>query len=357
MTKTQRVTHPLDKLAVIRPVKAEPPVIKIRSALEIASEPLHATWLLEPYVERKASVLMFGDAGTFKSFLALDWAAQIARLGEPALVLSAEGRGLWKRLRAWCLQAAPNTPWQDTLADMPLHAVEVPLNLSASETLLALQHSIDSAGFIPSLVVIDTLSRYSDGNAEATNEDASSYLNQLDQAIRVKYESSFLLVHHTGHMEKKRARGAYSLTANTDANFLLERPDPKKFLVTVTSGRMKDCEPPLPFEIEGVIKVLDEMDSKGRPETSLAIRYTGAIPVKENRPTGKAQQKLLAELERLTAEPGNLGVWSIQSLREIGRGIGMHRNTARDAALGLIQLHVLTATIGGYRISNEVQDK
>ena len=51
MTKTQRVTNPLDKLAVIRPVRAEPQLIKIRSALEIASEPLHATWLLEPYAD------------------------------------------------------------------------------------------------------------------------------------------------------------------------------------------------------------------------------------------------------------------------------------------------------------------
>lgn len=340
-------------LTNVRAMKRAQTQLKLRTALEIASAPVHESWLLRPYVERKAQILMYGDAGTFKSFLALHWAMEIARTGESVLLMSAEGRGLWKRLRAWCMFHVPGKPWQETLADLPLVAAEYPLNLSDAETLLSVQGAIDRAGLIPSLVEVDTLARYSDGRAEATNEDATAYLNQLSEAFTTKYDASILLVHHTGHMEKKRARGAYSLTGNTDANFLLERPDVTKKVVSVTSGRMKDCEPPPPFEIEAHVVEIDELDQDGQPESSLALTYTGNAPHFANkRPTGKAQKALLAELERLVSLPGCVGVWTDGELRDLCRNLGFHKSTSRDAVLGLKQMSCLVPTIGGARLNH-----
>jgi len=347
------VPVPRVRLAVANPPpEREKQSIKLRTALEIAKTPVTQSWLLRPYVERRAQILMYGDAGTYKSFLALHWAMEIARTGCPVLLMSAEGRGLWKRLRAWCIHHVPDVSWEETLEDLPLIAAEYPLNLSDTETLLVVQEAIDKAGITPALVTVDTLARYSDGRAEATNEDATLYLNQLSMAFTTKYDASILVVHHTGHTEKKRARGAYSLTGNTDANFLLERPDMTKKLVTVTSGRMKDCEPPAPFEIESHVIEVGEKDEFGNEITSLALTYTGNAPtMPDKRPVGKAQKALLAELERLQPLPGCIGVWNDGELREICRGLGFHRNTSRDAVLGLKQMGFLLPTVGGAKLS------
>jgi hypothetical protein len=333
--------------------------IELRRALAIAGSFETTAWLLRPYIERRALVLMIGAEGTLKSFLALHWALAIATAGEPVVFLSAEGRGLSKRLRAWCAVHRPTTGpagWVDALHATPFYAVERPLNLSDSETLLALVAAIDELNITPSLIVIDTLTRNSDGLVERSNEDFLKYLNLVDNALRIRYGASVLLVHHTGHAAAERARGPSALSQATDANFLLTRPDPMKRIVTVKAGRMKDCEPPPPFEIDADIVTLETFDEDGKPETSLAIRYTGNEPMTSSkRPTGKQQLALLAELERLAAQPCALGIWTIEELRAVARSIGMSKGSARAAVLGLQQLGYFVPTIGGSRLQFNAQ--
>jgi KaiC/GvpD/RAD55 family RecA-like ATPase len=330
----------------------ETPPISLRSALAIAMQPERATWLLRPYLERGALVLMVGAEGTFKSFLALDWALQVAMTGESVIFLHAEGRGLWKRLRAWCLQRHPHEAWSKTLNGLPFVAVERPLNLSSLSVVVKLTEAIDAIGKKPALIVVDTMTRNSDGLIEQSNGDAVAYLNMIDGCIRARYHATIILIHHVGHGERQRARGPFSLIASTDANYLLERPNLETRIVTVRSGRMKDCEPPPPFELEAEIVSLDVDDEDGKPETSIALRATGNTPVVTRAPTGKAQRQLLAELERLAAQPGCLGVWPEEEIRAIGRGLGMHKSTARDASHGLRQLGYFIATIGGSRLAH-----
>lgn len=329
--------------------------IELRRALQIAGSRESTTWLLRPYLERKALVLMIGAEGTYKSFLALHWGMQVAAAGESVVYLSAEGRGLSKRLRAWCKVHAPSSEpkaWIDTLTKLPFFAIEKPVNLSDADTLVTLQTAIDAHCITPALIVVDTLTRNSDGLVERSNEDFLAFLNLVDHAVRGRYGSTVLLIHHVGHADGTRARGPSALSQATDANFLLARPDPLKRTVTVRSGRMKDCEPPAPFEIEGEVVTLEEVDDDGKPETSLAIRFTGAEPaMKPLKPTGKAQRALLAELERLDGLPGAVGVWTLDELRGIARDLGFHKSSARDAVLGLQTLGHLTPTIGGSRLT------
>ena len=237
--------------------KARKSSIVLRSALEIAIQSHRANWLLKPLVPRSALVLMYGAEGTYKSFLALDWALQIAKAGEAVVFLHAEGRGLWKRLRAWSMRHYPTAPWSETLNGVPFLAVERPLNLSADSVLEELRLAITETGRKPALVVVDTISRNSDGTVERSNEDANIYLNRLDQGIRAVYGASVILVHHIGHAARDRARGPFTLTGSTDANVRLERPDLKRRTVTVIAGRMKDVEPPQPYELEAEIITLD----------------------------------------------------------------------------------------------------
>jgi hypothetical protein len=50
----------------------------LRSAFDIVNTPVKASWLLRPYLEEYAIAVLTGDYGTFKSFLALDWALHLA---------------------------------------------------------------------------------------------------------------------------------------------------------------------------------------------------------------------------------------------------------------------------------------
>jgi hypothetical protein len=266
--------------------------------------------------------------------------------------ISAEGRGLWRRLRAWSIAHRPGEDWKKVMASLELCAIERPLNLSDAETLLALQEAIDAQGITPSFVVVDTMTRNSDGLAERSNEDFLRYLNLVDNALRIRYGATVLLVHHVGHAEGGRARGPSALSQATDANFLLTRPDPMRRTVTVKSGRMKDCEPPAPFEIEADIIEVGEVDEDGNTVTSLAIRYTGNEPVlQRRRPTGKQQLALLAEAERLSAIPDALAIWTLDELRAIARSLGMNKSSARAAVIGLQQLGYFVPTVGGSKLS------
>jgi hypothetical protein len=330
--------------------ESEAPSILLRSALQIAEKPTRAAWVLKPYVERASMILMVGAEGTFKSFLALHWALTIACTGELVVYLSAEGRGMWKRLRAWCMHHYPKQHWRERLCVVPFVGLERPINLSSAETIAALREAIDALDKRPALVVVDTMTRNSDGSVERSTEDAQIYLNGLDQHVRATYAASVLLVHHIGHAVRDRARGPFALIGSTDANFLLERPDIAKPFVTVRAGRMKDCEPPPPFEIEAHLVTLDEIDEDGNPETSLILKATGNAPATRALLTGKNQKALLAELERRATVPGFVGLWTEGELREIGRTLGMHKNSARDAVLGLRTLGYLQASVGGSRL-------
>lgn len=340
--------------ALSRPQPSEEAIdrrlIVLNSALSIAMRPTRATWLLKPFLERGAMVLMVGAEGSYKSFLALDWALRIAVNGEAVLFLHAEGRGLWKRLRAWCLCHCQQKPWSETLNGIPFLAVERPLNLTAADVMEQLRQAISSLGKKPVLVVVDTMTRNSDGTIERSNEDATAYLNRLDQSIRAPYGATVLLIHHVGHSNKDRARGPFSLIASTDANFLLERTDPQRRTVTVRSGRMKDCEPPPPFEFEAQVVELDELAEDGKPETSLALRATGREPATSRRaPVGRNQQQLLGALREHARSSGSLIV-STLDLQSIAKAQGLGRKRLPEVRASLQRDGWITECTGGIKL-------
>jgi hypothetical protein len=327
----------------------EQPSLVLRSALEIAARPERAAWLMKPYLEMAALILLVGAEGTYKSFLALHWALLVAMRGSPVIFLHAEGRGLWKRLRAWCLHHYPCRPWGEVLNGVPFNAVERPLNLSSLAVIGTLTSAIDALGRKPALIVVDTMTRNSDGTVERSNEDATVYINMLDMQIRARYGASVILIHHVGHAAKDRARGPFALIASTDANYLLDRSDLERRVVTVRSGRMKDCEPPPPFELEAQIITLDETDEDGKPETSLILHETGAAPVIARKaPTGRNQQLLLGAIREHVRSTGCEIVSSLD-LVAIGKAQGLDRKRLPEARLSLQRDGWISEAVGGIK--------
>lgn len=193
------------------------------------------------------------------------------------------------------------------------------------------------------LLVIDTLSRFIAPGDESKAQDMGAYLDAIDF---LRGEATSITLHHPGHGEATRGRGSSNWRGGLDAEFSIASASDT---VTLTTQKMKDGERPLPisFRIEQAPTMTTKAD--GYAVTSVVLAPTDAAPV-QSRPTGKNQKLLLAELEkRATAAPSS--IWTEKELREVGRQVGMHKNSARDAVLGLRSLGYLVETIGGSRLA------
>lgn len=350
-----------DKPAQVAQVKS-PYKVNIRNAADVAAVMPHSSWLLRPYIERDAIAMLYGDFGTYKSFVTIDWALRIS-LGMPALghqwpakqtdvvLVSAEGRALPQRLRGWCIHNFPGEEPAKVLKRASLYCVEHPVNLSDPICALALVSEIDELMINPGFVVIDTMSRNSDGRIENSTTDAAAYLATIDQGIRARYGCGVLLTHHVGHAEKSRIRGPIVLAANTDALIRIERPDPEQRIATITVDRLKDSEPPKPQGLRAEIIDLGEVDDDGQPMTTLALEAAEAVQdakPQQMEARGKAQRQILAAIR---AQNTDGKIWTTSDIREAGRLAGMHRNSARQATDWLSTTPHLTPTVGGWKLN------
>jgi len=239
-------------------------------------------WLLCGMLERDTFALVFGDPGSGKSFLAIDWACRIATgtpwrghgvQAAPVVYVAGEGHnGLGRRLQAWQRRNAQG------LEDAPLYIAPA-VALTDPGQLVGLVKAIAARTEAPAVIVIDTLARCFGGGDENATKDMSAFVSACD-ALRRHYRCAVLVIHHAGHGDKSRARGAIALKAALDAEYRVEKTDGNRLVLTAT--KMKDAETPSPLALELVTVDLPGMvDEYGNQVTSAAIEVldadTGAI--------------------------------------------------------------------------------
>jgi hypothetical protein len=288
-----------------------PNSFKIYSAREILASERRVQWILYPYIEADATTLMSGERGTYKSFIALDWAcraaAGIPAIGYPmsvgpkrVLFISAEGKGLQQRLQGWLNgnRVVETSGDVEELLDKNLRFVEQPVNMGSGEALRKLKADLARLSFDPDFIVVDTLTRNSDGNIEESNSRAQQYLCQLDSEIRARYRCAILLIHHLGKDHGRGHRGPSSLANNTEAEMIVSRPHADVKSALVEFGRVKDSEPPKPFWLDAKTIETGKLDGFDQPITSLVMLQGRGSHSERLRPklTGKNQQALLAAL-------------------------------------------------------------
>lgn len=264
-------------------------------------------WLIRGLLERDVLALVFGDPGCGKSFLAVDWACSVATGRDyaghkvkhgPVLYLAGEGRnGIARRLRAWTIRSG------ESLEDAPLYLSSGPAALcdlqSAAEVQAAVADLAEAEGS-PALIVVDTLARNFGPGDENSTHDMSVAIQAMD-ALRSVHRCTILLVHHTGHADKTRARGAMALKGALDAEYRLERGEDG--VTRLDSTKMKDAPepPPMAFKLRTV--ELGFEDDDGDPVTSAVLDAVDYSPPASRKPVrGKHQARALALLEKLTDE-------------------------------------------------------
>lgn len=326
--------------------------VQLRHVADIVDENREPEWLLHHVIEARVVAVLAGPRASFKSFIALDWAMRVALAGNPVALLSGEGGGLGRRVKAW-MKAFGGS---QALRELPVLALERPLNLNREEEMALLVEAIDKAGIRPSLVVIDTLSKFSAGMDENSNQEVAAYLAAVSRFIRERYDASVLIVAHSGHGDSDRPRGASALMANPDSEFIVRRAAQPNTHVEVTRQRFKDTGelPNLAYEAEVID--LGAADRYGERLTSLVMRQSvaqGEKPISAQAPPGKAQRTILLALRERQKRSETPIVWTIQELRQIGKECGLARSSYHEAVDKLVMSPFLVATMGGSRLANE----
>lgn len=331
----------------------EKPKTRFRSAAEIVSTPIPIQWLIRPYFEHRVLGVIFGELGTFKSFLAMDimlhvatgkpWAGStFAPKQYPVAYVSAEGRGMDRRLRAWSKHHAVS------MEGVPFFALERALDLSSDERLVALADEIAVRCEQPGVVVIDTLSRNKGPLDENKTSDMALFFSLLDAHLRQRFGCSVLVVHHVGHGAKDRTRGSYTIMGDTDANYLVERPDPAQPVIKLSTGRLKDAESPAPIYLKARSVDLGTLDDDGVEESSMVLVRSDEATASEPKrtPTGSQQRKLLRLLEKSYKD--GTRTWLQQDIRAIARDrLGMGKSSAHAVTESLIANGFVRLSVGG----------
>lgn len=212
--------RPLDGAGASNSQGLPPPEYKLHTAEEILNWPA-PVWLIMGLLPSGAFAVLYGEPGSFKSFLALDWALHLAAgrdwcrtCAKKVMVVyvAAEGvGGLKKRLDAWL---SHNELGAADLANF--RVVNIPVELLNMQHVEAFVETLSEEleKTPPGLIIFDTLSRCMVGGDENSAKDMGLFVRAVDQ-IRRKFSATALVVHHAGKNSKSE-RGSSALRGAAD---------------------------------------------------------------------------------------------------------------------------------------------
>ena len=233
----------------------------LKKFCDIELKPLE--YLIEGLIPLKSLGMIFGDPGCGKTFLSLDIGMSIATgsdfHGKPVssgkvIMVAGEGYlGVVQRAFAWCAQN--NVPREDVDLYISRTAVDIADKNARAILTAEIEKNLGPGEYLQ-LLIIDTVARNFGGNDENSTKDMSSFVTAVD-SIAAQFGCATLLVHHTGHASKGRARGAIALTGAVDIEYLITNTNS---FITMECTKAKDFEEPkaLRFALQPV-----EVDANG----------------------------------------------------------------------------------------------
>jgi hypothetical protein len=296
---------------------------------------------------------IYGPPNSGKTALASDLAAAIAR-GTPwrgraiadggglVLYVAAENPGSAKlRMKAY-VAANPDA------VEMPLAILPGPLQLGVIASVESLIERIREAemraGRTCVAVFVDTLAAAMAGLEENSVKDMGLALHSLS-AIRDAISGLVGVVHHSGKDSEKGARGSSALRAAVDTEIVVSGVDGTR---TATVVKQRDFATGATFDFTLDPIVVGRDPATGDNVTAIAVKHGAESTASaKRRPTGKAQVAILNAMEA-----GEVGrIWTPDDFKVICAAAGVtHRNTRRDALVGLGTTGFIIQTVGGYRL-------
>ena len=205
-------------------------------------------YLIDGLIETGSMGLIFGDPGHGKSFLAVDMGLSVAT-GQPfhghgtkqgsVFYIAGEGHnGLVRRFHAWAKHNG--SPLDDALLFKSEGAAQF-LDAVMAEAVTRAVADLAARHGAPALIIVDTLARNFGAGDENSTAEMGKFVAAMDQLRGNWPESVLLIVHHTGHSDKGRARGAIALKGALDFEYRIEKDGD---VISLANTKMKDAEPP-----------------------------------------------------------------------------------------------------------------
>lgn len=209
-------------------------------------------WLLEGWLAARELSVVYGQGGTFKSYLALGWTMQLALRNNSTVYIAAEGAsGLRSRVEAWMAargRAEQLRHWHYYNAAVHLDQRDAGMWVNALRSYFKEQPTgLGLRPRTPKLVVVDTLARNFSGD-ESSPKDMGQFIDGCEY-LRRELQCAVLVVHHMG-VSTGRERGTSALRNASFAMFKTSDPHYSNLgggSVKVECDRMKDA--PLPDQV------------------------------------------------------------------------------------------------------------
>lgn len=306
-------------------------------------------WIIKGYIESNCMMQLFGAPGSGKSFLAIDWALSIATHRQwqghktspgAVIYIAGEGQnGLARRVQAWTQHHSAD------LTDAPIYFSTQPVQLLRPEAAQDLSNEIakivqalrtPEGGSVPvRMIIIDTLARnFGDGDENSTR-DMGQFIHNLTIHLQIPFETTVLVVHHSGHKNKERGRGASTLPAAVDINYLMDRDT--NDILQLSNSKMKDADEPEALHF-GMTQVdLGTVDDEGDPVTSCVleqINHQGKPPK-----IGDKQRAMMGLFDHLTRTSGTPEIPLLEFRKQVisGQIYGSNAKTrAKTSILALV---------------------
>ena len=305
-------------------------------------QPNPVDWIIRDILDRPALASLFGDPGTYKSFVAidmsvaiasgLDWHGHAVPNSGPVFFLIGEGQaGIRKRLKARTIELENAETLPIFVSKVPMAGTD-PANVEAvAEAIEALARKHGS----PVLVVVDTLNRNFGPGDENSTKDMTLFVQGLDQ-IKARLGCTVLVVHHTGHSEKERGRGASSFKGALDFEYRLTCNGDT--LTFASAKPPKDYARPPEKHFKPETVDLPWLDEDGKPLDSCILRLVDAPEKPMKKLTGatdRAYKSLIARVNRRHDKDGRLDLNSarvpIEEWREQAYSDGITASTEKAA--------------------------
>ena len=174
-------------------------------------------WHINGIFSQKSMVILWGQSGVGKSFLALDWGLCTAtgrkwlgrdvHQGAVVYIAAEGGSGISKRCLRWCEYHQVPSPHNFGIIPEAYALIQTEELKELAETIR------DQMDEPPALIVIDTLNR-NIGGSESSEDDMGKFIRAADLLQRA-FDSTILIIHHTG-WNVERERGHSSLRGAAD---------------------------------------------------------------------------------------------------------------------------------------------
>lgn len=307
------------------------------------------TWLVPGIIPSFGTGMIYGESGSYKSFVTLDMALCLAygipgQWNAPPVkndVLFMAGEGpvatAKKRWPAWL-------EWQG-ISDRESHRFLIKDRVPFYTDSDAWEHvkaDIAELGAKPSLIILDTLTRLITGLDENSAKDASMITNFMEQLSRY-YECFVLAVHHTGKDQNKGARGSSAFYANFD---------------TVISTKLKAGGAEFRVRKQKDADVSDEISYFAVKESgqSIVLERTGELV--DNSPKAKGSRYPWASVEEVVRVLESTGGTTSESIliAEIAGAHGIDKDVVRKQLAKSDELTFLRHTKGQWSIPKREYD-